>query len=81
MKAGNHYRDIEQHGETGDFGARKSPFIDLFLFTASFGWQGPLGMYYGLHTQKTGIIMFGIFISIFFWGYFCLKYLIACLVD
>ena len=81
MATHNPYREIETDSALRTGFSRNSALTNLFLFFIGLGWQGPLAVYYGLKIQNTSVAVFGVFITLYFWGYFGLKYLLVYLNE
>lgn len=48
----------------------KSPILNLLIFIFIFGWEGPLAIWMGFQGEKVGLIIVGLFITLFCWGLF-----------
>jgi len=81
MATHNPYREIETESALRTGFSRNSAFRNLVLFFAGLGWQGPLAVYYGLQVENTSVAVFGVFITLYFWGCFGLKYLLVYLNE
>lgn len=52
-----------------------SPITGLIFFIIIFGWEGPISLYVGVQRGETGLIILGLFITIFFWSTFGMEHL------
>lgn len=65
-----------ENGESGNneveglskSGRKQSAIFSFFLFLLILGWEGPLGLYMGLRDGDAGLIIAGLFITVFLWG-------------
>lgn len=57
---------------------RTSPYWDLIIFTAIFGWEGPLGVCLGLRDGDVTVVVVGVLLTLFFWGIFGIGLITDC---
>jgi hypothetical protein len=51
-------------------GRQKNSPMELVAFLVIYGWPGPMAIWIGLRDSEIAVIIVGIFITVFLWGFF-----------